>query len=325
MNLYPWLVNYYKNIIKKYHISKLHPIILINSPIGTGISNLILNICQWILCLYKNKEKYCNNCSSCLLIKNNVHPDFYFIKNSFRKKYIKINKIRNIIKCIYQMSQQGKEKIIYFQNINYLTPEASSSLLKTLEEPPKNTIFFLRTTNISKIDHTIKSRSIIYYINTLDENKNLFWLKKKNKNYKKKKILTALRINNNIPLITHKFLNTYLLNERKNFMLEIYNNTINKSNVNLIQLINTYHEDKIANWIICLILDVIKYKTYNSKKIINLDQIKLIKKIAKINNIKKLNKHIKSWIIYKRILFYSDYIDKKLIFTEQILLFSTLL
>ncbi|VFP81517.1 DNA polymerase III subunit delta' C-terminal domain-containing protein [Buchnera aphidicola] len=322
MKNYPWLVSEYKKIVKKYYNNKLHPIILIQSHIGFGVSRLIFNISQWILCSNKKKEKSCKRCLSCILINKKKHPDFYNSNYISQNKYIGINITRTIINNIYQTSQQGGAKIIWFSSINRLTTEAQNSLLKILEEPPENTIFFLNTSNIKTVLSTIKSRSTIYYINLPKEKENLIWLKKKNKIYTSIQLLTALRINNNAPIITHKFLNSKKLNERNIFMIAINKYMIDKKYINLLKIILNYKKKKIIIWICYLILDVIKYIVCNKYKIQNLDQIKLIKKIAKKNNFNILIKHLKSWIQCKKILSSSYHIDKKLILTEQILLLA---
>ncbi|VFP88407.1 DNA polymerase III subunit delta' [Buchnera aphidicola (Cinara piceae)] len=323
MKNYPWLINQYKKITKKYFNNKLHPIILIQAHIGIGISQLIFNIARWILCLHKKKDNNCNQCLSCILINQKKHPDFYNVDDISKHKYIGINIIRTIIDNIYHSSQQGGAKIVYFSSINKLTIEANNALLKVIEEPPKNTIFFLNTTNINKVINTIKSRSTIYYIAPPKEKDNLLWLKERNKIYNSIQLLTALRINNNAPIITHKFLNSNELKKRNIFMIAIYQYMVNKKHIDLLTIILNYSKKKIITWICYIILDAIKYLTCKKYKIQNLDQLKLIIKIAKINNFNILITHLISWIQCKKILSYSYNIDKKLILTEQIFLLMT--
>ncbi|WP_075431977.1 hypothetical protein [Buchnera aphidicola] len=142
MKNYPWLKKQYKNIVMKYINKKLHPIILIHAYPGMGVSQLIYKVSQWLLCLKKNKLHSCNQCTSCIFIKKRNHPDLYQ-KNIYKiKKKISIDDIRQIIINIQKTSQQGGVKIVYIKKIQNITIEANNALLKTLEEPPKNTLFF---------------------------------------------------------------------------------------------------------------------------------------------------------------------------------------
>lgn len=319
MKHYPWLKQKYKDIIHRYQINQLHPIILIQSCLGMGVSRLIFNICKWILCFHKKKYKNCRNCLSCLLIKQNNHPDLYHFKNFSKNKNIGIQTIRNIINNINHTAQQGGKKIVWFSEMNQLTQESNNALLKTLEEPPYNTIFFLKTNNITTVNHTITSRSTIYYIDTPNEDNILSWLKKKNHFYSSTQLLTVLRINNHAPIAANKFLKNNLFHERNEFMKSIYSYVNTKKNIPFLNNKYYFNEKKIITWICYLLIDVMKYKISKKNKIKNLDQIPLIKKIAHINSINKLNDHVISWIKYKQILSNSFNIDKKLIFTEQML------
>jgi len=53
---------------------------------------------------------------------------------------------------------KGKYKIYIIDEVHMLTTEAFNALLKTLEEPPKQVIFILATTEVQKIPLTILSR-----------------------------------------------------------------------------------------------------------------------------------------------------------------------
>ena len=69
-----------------------------------------------------------------------------------------IDDIRNINETVGYATFQGKYKIYIIDEVHMLTKEAFNALLKTLEEPPPNTKFFLATTEAHKIPLTILSR-----------------------------------------------------------------------------------------------------------------------------------------------------------------------
>lgn len=70
-----------------------------------------------------------------------------------------VNNVREIILDCQQTSIDSEFKVYIVDECHQLTNAAWDALLKTLEEPPANTIFIFCTTNPSKLPITIKSRA----------------------------------------------------------------------------------------------------------------------------------------------------------------------
>lgn len=322
---YPWLKHQYIDLVKKYIDNKLHPIILFKTYKNIGTSRLIHNIIQFFLCQNKNFNHSCNKCISCYLMKNKKHPDFYSLNQSLDSNLIGINDIKEMLKYAYLTSKKGGDKIIWISNINNMTKEAKNALLKTIEEPPIKTRFFLQTYNISKLLLTLRSRSYIYKINKPKEQEGFQWIKKKNIYKDNIYILTALRLYENNPKTAYFFLkNSYfllrvqLIKKIKKYFYQ-YNNTklcIFMYNKNLLHFIT---------WICTILLDAIKIKIFNKKILINIDCINFIKDISKNFNTSILIKSLKSWLKCRYFLKNSNYLDKKIILIEQILYWNHIL
>jgi DNA polymerase-3 subunit delta' len=71
---------------------------------------------------------------------------------------IGIDQIRAIKQDLALKLLEGRYRVILISRAEFLTIAASNSLLKLLEEPPENTIFFLTTSILSRILATIVSR-----------------------------------------------------------------------------------------------------------------------------------------------------------------------
>jgi len=97
----------------------------------------------------------CNECPTCKQIKSGNHPDTIVLKE--KGASIKIEQIRDIIHRL-QMTKQAQYKILLIKGAERLTPEAANCLLKTLEEPPPNTLIIMTTSSIREILPTIISR-----------------------------------------------------------------------------------------------------------------------------------------------------------------------
>ncbi len=66
--------------------------------------------------------------------------------------------IRGIIRDIYLKPNSGRRKVFIIDNAHNITEEAADALLKTLEEPPANSVLVLITSKPSGLLQTIRSR-----------------------------------------------------------------------------------------------------------------------------------------------------------------------
>lgn len=94
---------------------------------------------------------------------------------------IRIASIRQIKREIYMTGKSGKKKIFVISDCDMMNPQSANSLLKILEEPPKDSILILTTSRINSLLPTIIGRcqkikfdsiskqNIIKYINQKDE------------------------------------------------------------------------------------------------------------------------------------------------------------
>lgn len=93
------------------------------------------------------------------------HPDVLLVtraydeKNERYKRDLTINEIREAVQFASESSFQGGYKVIIISDAERLNSEAGNALLKMLEEPPSQTIFFLLYETVGAIMPTIRSRS----------------------------------------------------------------------------------------------------------------------------------------------------------------------
>ncbi|MDD6919904.1 MAG: hypothetical protein PUI85_01590 [Eubacteriales bacterium] len=109
----------------------------------------------------------CNTCAICSKINNNNNVDFYFVEptkeGTSKNISIKDNDIKKLQENIYLSPLDFKKKIFVISQAELITFKAFNRLLKTLEEPPLDTIILLITNNALKLPETIRSRCI--YLN----------------------------------------------------------------------------------------------------------------------------------------------------------------
>ena len=122
---------------------------------GTGKTTLARIFAKTLNCDNPQGENPCNQCTSCKEITDSSSLEVLEIDGASNRG---IDDIRNINESVGYATFQGKYKIYIIDEVHMLTKEAFNALLKTLEEPPENTKFFLATTEPHKIPPTILSR-----------------------------------------------------------------------------------------------------------------------------------------------------------------------
>lgn len=136
---------------------------LFSGPSSIGkfaIAKMFVNILQC-------NNNLCNECPTCKQLQAGSHADTIMIKDEGGS--IKIEQIRDVIARL-QMTNQANYKVLLIDGAQRLTPEAANCLLKTLEEPPKNTIIIMTTSNVREILPTIISRIRLIKFSSYSQN-----------------------------------------------------------------------------------------------------------------------------------------------------------
>jgi len=97
----------------------------------------------------------CNECEFCKAINEDRLTDVLEIDGASNRG---IDDVRNLRENLRYKALQARYKVIIIDEVHMLTKEAFNALLKTLEEPPENTVFIFATTEFSKVPATIVSR-----------------------------------------------------------------------------------------------------------------------------------------------------------------------
>lgn len=126
-------------------------------PGGVGKS-LLAKIFAKALNCEKQTAEPCDECISCKKIEAGIHPDVVTVSPEGKSSQIGINAIRKIEGVMSLKPYEGRTKVFTIDGADKMTEDAANSLLKTLEEPPKETVIVLLASNMSKLQPTIVSR-----------------------------------------------------------------------------------------------------------------------------------------------------------------------
>ena len=136
-------------------LGKISHAYLFTGPRGTGKTSTARILAKSLNCIEGPTVNPCGKCASCVDITNTVPIDVIEIDAASNRK---VEDAQNILEKIQYVPVNGKYKIYIIDEVHMLTNTAFNALLKTLEEPPKNVVFILATTESHKVLDTIKSR-----------------------------------------------------------------------------------------------------------------------------------------------------------------------
>ena len=179
LNLYGY-ESYFNFFNKLYEQDKLPNSILISGHKGLGKSTFTYHFINFLLSKGEkneyNRRDYLidPNNSTYKSIQSGTHANL-FILDAIDGENIKIDQIRKLLLFLNKSTYYKSVKIVLLDNVEYLNINSSNALLKAIEEPSKDTYFFIINNDSQKIMNTIKSRCIDFVINfNFLEKKNIF-------------------------------------------------------------------------------------------------------------------------------------------------------
>ncbi len=108
--------------------------------------------CKLLAC---NSVEFCDNCRVCRLIDSKQFEDVKFYPSEGK---IKTKDIDDLVEKSYLKPLECDKKVFVLVNAQDMNVQAQNKLLKTLEEPPKNTYIILGATSTFTLLPTLLSR-----------------------------------------------------------------------------------------------------------------------------------------------------------------------
>ena len=130
----------------------IHHAWLFTGPPGSGRSQLALAFAAALLCA----EGGCGVCNSCQMIQNRNHPDVQVLNTE--RVLISVDEVTEFIEKSIQMPAIGRFRIMVIEDADRMSERTSNLLLKSLEEPPKGTIWMICAPSEADLLPTIRSR-----------------------------------------------------------------------------------------------------------------------------------------------------------------------
>ena len=137
---------------------------LFSGPRGTGKTSTARILAMALNCTERGDDgEPCGACESCRSIRAGTSVDVHELDAASNRG---VDDIRDLISKV-ALGTPGNWKVYIIDEVHRLTPDASSALLKTLEEPPSHVVFVLATTDPQKVLATIRSRCQHYELHLI--------------------------------------------------------------------------------------------------------------------------------------------------------------
>ena len=206
--LAPWL----EPLWNALDFSSFPNAILLHGQSGIGKFAFSIELAKALLCENSSSaSRPCNHCEACHWFDTGNHPDFIaLVPETHRKhlphadydgddapkrgravrdddsehgekkekKNISIEETRSAIENLSIGSHRGGNRVILIYPLEMLRSDSANTLLKSLEEPPSNTIFILLADRVDRVLPTIRSRCRLLAAPRPSRDQGLMWLRK---------------------------------------------------------------------------------------------------------------------------------------------------
>ncbi len=149
-------------------------------PEGIGKRSFAIKLAQALLCPQSPLAdlRPCGSCPSCAQVQAGTHPDLHLVTRPPEKNVIPVDVFigqrekrgqEGLCHDISLKPLMGGRRVAILDDADYLAVEGANALLKTLEEPPPNSVLILIGTSGEKQLPTIRSRCQNVFFQPLNE------------------------------------------------------------------------------------------------------------------------------------------------------------
>ena len=131
---------------------------MISGPSGSGKRLIAEEFAKALMCTDAGPDGACGNFTNCKYFENYTTPDITRVYEPSETKNVKVDFIKdNVVAESYLKPQFARTKT-FIIDFDYLGVESQNALLKSLEEPKKDVVFILTSSNTDAVLDTVMSR-----------------------------------------------------------------------------------------------------------------------------------------------------------------------
>ena len=131
---------------------------MLSGPSGSGKRLIAEEFAKALMCTDAGPDGACGVCNNCKYFDNFTTPDVTRVYEPSETKMVKVDFIKdNVVGESYLKPQFARTKT-FIIDFDYLGVESQNALLKSLEEPKKDVVFILTSSNTDTVLDTVMSR-----------------------------------------------------------------------------------------------------------------------------------------------------------------------
>ncbi|WP_010298105.1 AAA family ATPase [Candidatus Odyssella thessalonicensis] len=156
-----------QQLTEQYQSGRLHPAWLLSGQKGIGKATLAYQFARHVLTAGQENSAFYNS-----LIDQNAHPNLFILERLADEDgkvdaEIKIDQVRGLSDFARQSPALPGWRVVIIDAIDELNRNAANSILKILEEPPRQLLFLMVCHSIGSILPTIRSRCCLLSLQQL--------------------------------------------------------------------------------------------------------------------------------------------------------------
>lgn len=258
---FPWQIKNWRMLQSTYRVGKIAHALLFTGIAGIGLKHFIQCFTQSLLCESSDEDQLqaCGICHACKLCQSANHPDILIIKPEETGKQIKVAEIMRLTHFIHLKSHIGSYKIVVIFHADLMNRHAANALLKTLEEPPPQSVLILASNRKNILPITIKSRCQQIHFSPAFDQETLHWTETFiPEKEDAQQLLSAV---DGAPLKIQYFLENDIPAKKNNVLEDILNN--NNNPIEIAEKWGDYGIQQVLLWLLQLLIDMIRIKSLN--------------------------------------------------------------
>ena len=260
----PWQIENWNTVQQAIRAERMTHAILFTGPVGIGLEHFAKCLTAGLLCENsENNLQACGDCRSCHLIRGGSHPDLFPIEPEESGKQIKVDEVRRLIDFIHLKSQYGRYKISVITPADAMNRSAANSLLKTLEEPPEQSLLILLSHRPNLLPITVRSRCQQIKFTPAYDEETLRWVDQyltpdMAPDENAKHLLTQA---GGAPLAIELMLESNILENQRNILEDLFAlRGVHEDPIKVAERWKTYDSSQVFLWLSQLFADMVRIK-----------------------------------------------------------------
>lgn len=152
-----WAVSFLQEHLRKGGLRHAY---LFTGPDGVGKRTLAAQLAQVLLCA-EEIDTFCGSCRACREVASERHPDLHVVQSEQGETTLRVEQIRELQRAIALTPYQAQRRVVMILRAHEMSREAANALLKTLEEPPAESVLLLTARSKESLLETIVSRCAV--------------------------------------------------------------------------------------------------------------------------------------------------------------------